>query len=61
MFVYKWPADKENDTGIVSQHSMCDVKGKRRIWELLHIHFIKGSWAGNIPGTKCYQSFPVLW
>ncbi|XP_019396024.1 PREDICTED: ectonucleoside triphosphate diphosphohydrolase 2 [Crocodylus porosus] len=27
MFVYKWPADKENDTGIVSQHSMCDVKG----------------------------------
>ncbi|XP_072489177.1 ectonucleoside triphosphate diphosphohydrolase 2 isoform X2 [Notamacropus eugenii] len=27
MFVYKWPADKENDTGIVSQHSMCDVHG----------------------------------
>ncbi|XP_061460120.1 ectonucleoside triphosphate diphosphohydrolase 2 isoform X2 [Rhineura floridana] len=27
MFVYKWPADKENDTGIVSQHSMCDVDG----------------------------------
>ncbi|XP_028910255.1 ectonucleoside triphosphate diphosphohydrolase 2 [Ornithorhynchus anatinus] len=27
MFVYKWPADKENDTGIVSQHSACDVKG----------------------------------
>ncbi|XP_043836088.1 ectonucleoside triphosphate diphosphohydrolase 2 isoform X1 [Dromiciops gliroides] len=27
MFVYKWPADKENDTGIVSQHSMCDVQG----------------------------------
>uniref|UniRef100_A0A8C3SE25 Ectonucleoside triphosphate diphosphohydrolase 2 n=1 Tax=Chelydra serpentina TaxID=8475 RepID=A0A8C3SE25_CHESE len=27
MFVYKWPADKENDTGIVSQHSMCDVEG----------------------------------
>lgn len=28
MFVYKWPADKENDTGIVSQHSMCDVAGE---------------------------------
>lgn len=28
MFVYKWPADKENDTGVVSEHSMCDVKGK---------------------------------
>ncbi|KFP83094.1 Ectonucleoside triphosphate diphosphohydrolase 2, partial [Acanthisitta chloris] len=27
MFVYKWPADKENDTGVVSEHSMCDVDG----------------------------------
>ncbi|XP_001374396.1 ectonucleoside triphosphate diphosphohydrolase 2 [Monodelphis domestica] len=27
MFIYKWPADKENDTGIVSQHSMCNVHG----------------------------------
>ncbi|KAG8518641.1 Ectonucleoside triphosphate diphosphohydrolase 2 [Galemys pyrenaicus] len=27
VFVYKWPADKENDTGIVSQHSTCDVEG----------------------------------
>ncbi|XP_072285916.1 ectonucleoside triphosphate diphosphohydrolase 2 [Pyxicephalus adspersus] len=27
LFIYKWPADKENDTGIVSQHSMCDVSG----------------------------------
>jgi hypothetical protein len=30
MFVYKWPADKENDTGIVGQHSSCDVQGERR-------------------------------
>lgn len=28
MFVYKWPADKENDTGIVGQHSSCDVRGE---------------------------------
>lgn len=28
MFIYKWPADKENDTGIVSQHSSCDVRGE---------------------------------
>lgn len=28
MFVYKWPADKENDTGVVGEHSMCDVEGK---------------------------------
>ncbi|KAM9325887.1 ectonucleoside triphosphate diphosphohydrolase 2 [Gastrophryne carolinensis] len=27
LFIYKWPANKENDTGIVSQHTMCDVKG----------------------------------
>ncbi|XP_023371976.1 ectonucleoside triphosphate diphosphohydrolase 2 isoform X2 [Otolemur garnettii] len=27
MFVYKWSADKENDTGIVGQHSFCDVEG----------------------------------
>ncbi|XP_060613092.2 ectonucleoside triphosphate diphosphohydrolase 2-like [Anolis sagrei] len=27
LFVYQWPADKENETGIVTQHSMCDVEG----------------------------------
>ncbi|XP_030647092.1 ectonucleoside triphosphate diphosphohydrolase 2 [Chanos chanos] len=27
MYIYKWPADKENGTGIVSQHSECHVKG----------------------------------
>ncbi|XP_019496267.1 PREDICTED: ectonucleoside triphosphate diphosphohydrolase 2-like isoform X2 [Hipposideros armiger] len=27
MFIYKWPADKENDTGIVGQHSSCHVRG----------------------------------
>ncbi|KAM6965367.1 ectonucleoside triphosphate diphosphohydrolase 2-like [Aplochiton taeniatus] len=27
MYVYKWPADKQNDTGIVTQHSECHVKG----------------------------------
>ncbi|XP_069465838.1 ectonucleoside triphosphate diphosphohydrolase 2 [Ambystoma mexicanum] len=27
LFIYKWPADKENDTGIVSEHRKCDVKG----------------------------------
>ncbi|XP_058380550.1 ectonucleoside triphosphate diphosphohydrolase 2 isoform X5 [Diceros bicornis minor] len=27
MFIYKWPADKENDTGIVGQHSSCNVHG----------------------------------
>lgn len=27
MYIYKWPADKQNDTGVVSQHSECHVKG----------------------------------
>ncbi|XP_066057663.1 ectonucleoside triphosphate diphosphohydrolase 2 isoform X2 [Chamaea fasciata] len=27
MFIYTWPADKENDTGVVSEHGMCDVEG----------------------------------
>lgn len=27
MFIYKWPADKLNGTGIVTQHSECHVKG----------------------------------
>ncbi|XP_031426216.1 ectonucleoside triphosphate diphosphohydrolase 2 [Clupea harengus] len=27
MYVYKWPADKQNDTGIVTQHDECHVKG----------------------------------
>ncbi|KAF7657817.1 hypothetical protein LDENG_00021940 [Lucifuga dentata] len=28
MYVYKWPADKENGTGIVTQHSECHVKDR---------------------------------
>lgn len=28
MFVYKWPGDKENDTGVVVQHSSCHVRGE---------------------------------
>ncbi|KAM4745166.1 ectonucleoside triphosphate diphosphohydrolase 2-like [Anableps anableps] len=27
MYIYKWPADKQNGTGIVTQHSECNVKG----------------------------------
>ncbi|KAA0717056.1 Ectonucleoside triphosphate diphosphohydrolase 2 [Triplophysa tibetana] len=27
IFIYKWPANKENGTGIVSQHTECHVKG----------------------------------
>lgn len=28
MYVYQWPAEKENDTGIVRQMDMCEVEGK---------------------------------
>uniref|UniRef100_A0A8C4T1S7 Ectonucleoside triphosphate diphosphohydrolase 2 n=1 Tax=Erpetoichthys calabaricus TaxID=27687 RepID=A0A8C4T1S7_ERPCA len=27
MFIYKWPSDKENNTGIVSQHGECHADG----------------------------------
>uniref|UniRef100_UPI0037E87E95 ectonucleoside triphosphate diphosphohydrolase 2-like n=1 Tax=Semicossyphus pulcher TaxID=241346 RepID=UPI0037E87E95 len=27
MYIYKWPADKQNNTGIVTQHSDCHAKG----------------------------------
>ncbi|NXW33938.1 ENTP2 diphosphohydrolase, partial [Phaetusa simplex] len=27
VFIYKWPPPQENDTGVVSEHSMCDVEG----------------------------------
>ncbi|KAL7843960.1 hypothetical protein SRHO_G00224990 [Serrasalmus rhombeus] len=27
MYIYKWPADKQNGTGVVTQHSECSVKG----------------------------------
>lgn len=27
LFVYRWPADKENDTGVVSQALACEAKG----------------------------------
>ncbi|XP_048857067.1 ectonucleoside triphosphate diphosphohydrolase 2-like [Brienomyrus brachyistius] len=27
MYIYKWPADKQNGTGIVTQHGECHVKG----------------------------------
>ncbi|KAJ3605047.1 hypothetical protein NHX12_027098 [Muraenolepis orangiensis] len=27
MYIYKWPADKQNGTGVVTQHRECHVKG----------------------------------
>lgn len=39
MFVYKWPADKENDTGIVGQHSSCDVEGEYGLGFLFSLSF----------------------
>ncbi|KAI5612799.1 ectonucleoside triphosphate diphosphohydrolase 2-like [Silurus asotus] len=27
MYVYRWPADKQNGTGVVTQHTECKVKG----------------------------------
>lgn len=31
LFVYQWPADKEKDTGLVSQALACEVEGQRAV------------------------------
>ena len=28
LYIYTWPADKQNGTGIVSQHDECKAKGE---------------------------------
>lgn len=28
LYIYKWQADKQNGTGVVTQHTECHVKGK---------------------------------
>lgn len=30
LYIYRWPAEKENDTGVVTQIEECKLKGKRR-------------------------------
>lgn len=30
LYIYKWPAEKENDTGVVNQIYECKVKGKMK-------------------------------
>lgn len=57
LYIYKWPAEKENDTGVVTQIEECKVKGKmkkkgpgdsghesmRGMWEVKQTHEKKGS------------------
>lgn len=33
VFIYKWPAEKANNTGMVQQHHTCNVKG---MWSLIY-------------------------
>lgn len=30
LYMYEWPAEKENDTGVVHQVEVCKVEGKSR-------------------------------
>lgn len=30
LYVYEWPAEKENDTRVVQQVEVCKVEGKRK-------------------------------
>lgn len=34
LYIYKWPAEKENDTGVVYQLEECQVKGMREAGEV---------------------------
>lgn len=34
LYIYKWPAEKENDTGVVHQLQECQVKGKMEAREV---------------------------
>lgn len=34
VYVYEWPAEKENNTGMVHQIHVCEVEGKK--WENWH-------------------------
>lgn len=43
LYIYKWPAEKENDTGVVNQIEECKLKGKMKEkgretvgWESIH-------------------------
>lgn len=68
VFIYKWPADKENDTGIVSQLSYCDVSGEhptprhaRHHRPLLGALGPAGRWVGGPhPGRTVGSTKPSL-
>lgn len=30
LYIYRWPAEKENDTGVVTQIEECKLKGKTK-------------------------------
>ena len=34
LYIYKWPAEKENDTGVVHQLQECQVKGEMKAREV---------------------------
>lgn len=47
LFIYQWSAKKENNTGVVSEHSTCTVQGKIADLLLLsgcHLFLALGGW-----------------
>ena len=63
MYVYKWPADKQNDTGIVTQHDECHVKGRSsthfwNLWEIMkNVMYKKIVQCNIISGNNCLQQY----
>lgn len=58
MYIYRWPADKLNGTGVVTQHSECHVKGQKYkgFTEITHIRYI-----GRRNISQCKRCFKPIW
>ena len=41
LYVYEWPAEKENDTGVVQQVEVCKVEAWRKVTETLQVGWMK--------------------
>ncbi|NWQ81875.1 ENTP8 diphosphohydrolase, partial [Columbina picui] len=56
LYIYQWPGDKENGTGIVSQVEACAVSGDKGRWDQLDGPW---SWAGTGKGHHARAEVPV--
>lgn len=58
LYIYKWPADKQNGTGVVTQHSECDVNGRytqllQQLPTVLHVKHLGTSNPVSCNNLRC--------